>query len=103
TAVPEEVAPPSRVGSEAAQDQELVAVLVNVISMSWELPSESKTWAVTEKPSPTAAVDGRFTPRPMPVVAAALPERLEMFTVSRPVKVLELGGGAPLRRFTPCR
>src|SRR5690606_13861234 len=99
TAVPEEVAPPSSVGSDAAQDQVLAAVLVKVMSRSWELPSESNTCAVTEKLSATAAVDGRLTPSAMPVVAAALPERLEMLTVSRPVKVLALGGGAPLRRL----
>src|SRR3546814_1896113 len=98
TALPEEVAPPSRVGSEAAQDQALTAVLVKVMSMSWALPRESKTCAVTKWLSPTSAVDGRLTPSAMFVVAAALPERFEMFTVSMPVKVLELGGGAPLRR-----
>src|SRR3546814_17507750 len=97
TALPEEVAPPSRVGSEAAQDQALTAVLVKVMSMSWALPRESKTSAVTKWLSPTSAVDGRLTPSAMFVVAAALPERFEMFTVSMPVKVLALGGGAPLR------
>src|SRR3546814_14167301 len=81
TALPEEVAPPSRVGSEAAQDQALTAVLVKVMSMSWALPRESKTCAVTKWLSPTSAVDGRLTPSAMFVVAAALPERFEMFTV----------------------
>src|SRR3546814_9532792 len=57
TALPEEVAPPSRVGSEAAQDQALTAVLVKVMSMSWALPRESKTCAVTKWLSPTSAVD----------------------------------------------
>src|SRR3546814_17913810 len=103
TALPEEVAPPSRVGSEAAQDQALTAVLVKVMSMSWALPRESKTCAVTQWLSPTSAVDGRLTPSAMFVVAAALPETFEMFTVSTPGKVLELGGGAPLSRLEPRR
>src|SRR3546814_4104028 len=73
--------------------------ILKVMSMSWALPRESKTCAVTKWLSPTSAVDGRLTPSAMFVVAAALPERFEMFTVSMPVKVLELGGGAPLRRL----
>src|SRR3546814_21114549 len=68
TAVPEEVAPPSSVASEAAQDQVLTAVLVKVTSMSWALPRESTTCAVTEKLSVTAAVDGQLTPREIAVV-----------------------------------
>src|SRR3546814_16148796 len=102
TALPEEVAPPSRVGSEAAQDQALTAVLVKVMSMSWALPRESKTCAVTKWLSPTSAVDGRLTPSAMFVVAAEPPERFERFTVSLQVVVLELGGVAPVRRLSHC-
>src|SRR3546814_15682993 len=56
TALPAEVAPPSRVGSEAAQAQALTSVLEKVMSMSWALPRELQTAPVPQWTSPTPAV-----------------------------------------------
>src|SRR3546814_12004732 len=65
TALPEEVEPPSRVGSEAAQDQALTAVLGKVMFMSWSLPREPKTCPGTQWLWPPSAISGRLTRQAM--------------------------------------